>query len=108
MILRPDAPKLEEREANALQDAHLTYLAKLHEDGDLLAAGPLLESGDHELRGLCIFQVEPEKARELTNRDPAVRAGSFSVKIMPWIVPGGAISFKQTRFPRSVVEAGQD
>ena len=108
LILRPDAPKLEEREANALQDAHLAYLAELHEDGHLLAAGPLLGSGDHELRGLCIFKVEPEKARELTSRDPAVRAGRFSVKIMPWMVPGGAISFKQTRLPRSVVETGQD
>ena len=108
LILRPDAPKLEEREANALQDAHLTYLAKLHEDGHLLAAGPLVGPGDHELRGLCILQVEPEKAKELTSRDPEVRAGRFSVKIMPWMVPRGAISFEQARLPRSMVETDQD
>ena len=108
LILRPDAPKLDEKKSSALQDAHLAYLARLHEDGHLLAAGPLLGRGDHELRGLSIFNVEPEKAKELTSRDPAVRAGRFSVKIMPWMVPGGAISFERARFPRSAIEAGQD
>ena len=54
LILRPDAPKLGDQEAAALQDAHLSHLAGLHDAGHLLAAGPLL---DPELRGLNILNV---------------------------------------------------
>jgi hypothetical protein len=41
----------------------------------------------------------------LKQDDPAVKAGRFEVKVMPWIVPAGAMSFSSTRFPRSVAEA---
>ena len=37
LILRPDAPQLDEEAAAALQDAHLAHLADLHEAGHLLA-----------------------------------------------------------------------
>ena len=55
--------------------------------------------------GLSILNVEPERARELKEQDPAVQIGRFSVKVIPWLVPAGAISFSPTRFPRSVAEA---
>jgi uncharacterized protein len=102
LILRPDAPQLDEEAAAALQDAHMTYLADLHEAGYLLAAGPVL--GDDTFRGLSILTVEPEQARALKEQDPAVRAGRFTVKIFPWMVPDGAVSFSPTHFPRSVAE----
>ena len=104
LILRPDAPKLEENAANALQDAHMAHLAKLHEAGILLAAGPLLGADDMEFRGLHIFKVGLEEARKLSQQDPAVRAGRFTVKVLPWMVPGGAMKFSQTRFPHSQAE----
>jgi len=102
LILRPDAPQLDDVAAAALQDAHLAHLAELHAAGYLLAAGPL---GDDQFRGLSILNVEPERARELKEADPAVQAGRFSVKVMSWMVPGGAASFSPTRFPRSMAEA---
>ena len=105
LILRPDAPKLNEQAADALQDAHMEHLAKLHEAGYLLAAGPLLGGPERDLRGLNIFRVGPEQARELSEQDPAVRAGRFSVKILPWMVPGGAVKFSATRFLRSQADA---
>ena len=43
--------------------------------------------------------------RELKEQDPAVQIGRFSVKVIPWMVPAGAMSFSPTRFPRSVAEA---
>jgi len=101
LILRPDAPELEAEAAAALQDAHMAHLADLHEAGHLLAAGPL---DDEQLRGLSILNVDPARARELKEEDPAVRAGRFSVKVIPWMVPGGAMSFSRTRFPRSTAE----
>jgi uncharacterized protein YciI len=104
LILRPDAPKLDEKSASALQDAHMAHLAKLHESGLLLASGPL-EGMDDEFRGLSILKVDPETALKLKQEDPAVRAGRFSVKAFRWMVPGGAMAFSPTRFPRSMAEA---
>jgi uncharacterized protein len=102
LTLRPDAPDLDEEAAAALQDAHMAHLADLHEAGYLLAAGPL---SDEKLRGLSILNVDPERARELKEEDPAVKIGRLAVKVIPWIVPAGAVSFSRTPFPRSVAEA---
>jgi uncharacterized protein YciI len=102
LTLRPDAPELDEEAAAALQDAHMAHLADLHEAGYLLAAGPL---ADEKFRGLSIMNVEPERARELKKQDPAVKIGRLSVKVIPWMLPTGAMSFSPTRFPRSVADA---
>lgn len=81
----------------------MAHVADLHEAGHLLAAGPLF---DDVYRGLSILNVEPEQARALKeNRDPAVRAARFSVKVVPWQVPAGAMAFSAAHFPRSVAEA---
>jgi uncharacterized protein len=102
LMLRPDAPQLDDAAADALQEAHMAYLADLHEAGQLLAGGPL---DDPEYRGLSIMNVSPERALELKERDPAVLAGRLALKTIPWNVPGGAIHFTPTRFPRSIAEA---
>jgi|SRR5207245_4367849 len=108
LVLRPDRPRLDKEAEATLQDAHMAHLADLHEAGYLLAAGPLLGEPDEAFRGLSILNVEPEKARLLKERDPAVKAGRFSVKILPWLVPRGAMHFSRTRFPRSMAEANTD
>src|ERR1700682_5071482 len=92
LTLRPDAPKLDEDAAARLQDAHMAHLADLHEAGYRIASGPL---SDEKFRGLSILNVEPEKARVLKEQDPAVRAGRFSVKVIPWMVPRGAVSYSR-------------
>jgi uncharacterized protein len=102
LVLRPDAPAFDDDAAAALQDAHLAHLAALHDAGHLLAAGPL---GDERFRGLCILNVDPDRARELYEQDPAVRAGRFSVTVIPWSLPAGAMHFTPARFPRSTAEA---
>jgi uncharacterized protein len=102
LTLRPDAPDLDEEAAAALQDAHMAHLADLHDQGYLLAAGPL---ADEKFRGLSILNVDPERARELKEQDPGVKIGRLAVKVIPWIVPAGAMSFSPVRFPRSIAEA---
>jgi uncharacterized protein YciI len=102
VMLRPDAPELDDEAADALQDAHMAFLADLHEAGHLLAGGPL---DDPEYRGLSIMKVDPERALELRGQDPAVLAGRLSLKALPWTVPGGAVHFTPTQFPRSIAEA---
>lgn len=102
LTLRPDAPEMSEDEANALQNAHMAHLADLHDAGYLLAAGPL---DDPEYRGLSILGVKPERALELKQKDPAVQAGRLAVKAIPWMVPGGVMSFPPgARFPRSLAD----
>lgn len=101
LIPRDDAPALDAAQAVALQDAHLSHLADLHDTGDLLAAGPLR---GERFNGLAVYGLEPERARELAGRDPAVRAGKFTGEVLAWMVPGGAVAFRHTRFPRSVAE----
>jgi hypothetical protein len=98
LFLRPDAPSLTDEQAAELQDAHLA----------LLAAGPVQGAADRELRGFYILKVDPERARELNEQDPAVRAGRFRIEVYPWVLPGGLMNFSAGRLPRSVAEAEAD
>lgn len=101
LVLRDDAPAWDEETANAMQDAHLDHLATLHEQGHLVAAGPL---GHDRFRGLSVLRVPPDEARALAEADPTVRAGRFDVVVMPWQVPAGAVHFTPTTFPHSVAD----
>jgi uncharacterized protein len=104
LVLRDDAPEFTPEQEAALQDAHLSHLAGLHQAGHLLAAGPL-RGGGSQFRGLSIHSVGTEEARALGENDPAVQAGKYAVIALPWMVPAGAMSFSPTRFPRSAAEA---
>jgi len=101
LVLRDDAPDWDEETAATMQDAHLDHLATLHEQGHLLAAGPL---GHDRFRGLSILRGDPDEVRALKEADPAVRAGRFDVVVMPWQVPQGAAHFTPTRFPHSIAD----
>jgi hypothetical protein len=106
LLLTPEnPPQLTDEEAERLQDAHLSHLARLHDEGILLAAGPLGEpSGRRHYRGLSILRCEPDEALRLKGEDPAVQAGVFELEAMPWMMPAGAIHFTPTTFPRSTAD----
>jgi uncharacterized protein len=87
--------------SDVFQDAHLAHLASLYDAGSLLAAGPLSDPAG-ELRGLSILNVPVDEARRLKEADEAVSAGVFSVRVLPWRIPVGAMSFSRTFFPRSM------
>jgi uncharacterized protein len=101
LTLRDDAPQLDEAAAAALQDAHMASNADMHEAGLLLAAGPLR---DARLRGLGIWDAEPERVLQVREQDPAVRVGRLSSEVLRWMAPGGTVAFSRTRLPRSVAE----
>lgn len=103
LVTNPDGPELDETAAAELQDAHLSFLADLHEAGHLLAVGPLGDP-DGELRGLSIFRGDADATRALAERDPAVAAGRFHVRVVPWTLPAGLLQFTPGRLPRSVAE----
>jgi len=106
-LTNPDAPELDDEAVAALQDAPMSHLADLHAAGHLLAAGPLSDQ-QRFYRGLSILNVEPERARELKEADPAVQAGIFTVVAIPWMVPAGALAYAPARFPRSIAEASAE
>ncbi len=106
LVRPPNPPELSEEEADALQDAHLAYMAGLHAQGKVAAAGPLVAQDDERLRGVAYLTVPPEEARELYARDPSVRAGRLAVEVMTWLVPEGLVAFGGPgRLPTSMSDA---
>ncbi len=86
-----DPPPMPEEELEALQRAHLGYMAWLAKEGTLILAGPFLDGTD--LRGLCLYCVETvEEARVLGDGDPAVKAGRLRFEYHPWYGPRGITS----------------
>jgi len=69
--------------AMKLQMAHLKNINRLAEEGKLVLAGPFF--GSQDLRGIYIFNVESiVEAEELTNTDPAIKAGSLEMELLEW------------------------
>ena len=69
--------------AAELQRAHLDNIFRLADEGKLVLAGPFMDGG--ELKGVYIFNVATvEEAEALTNTDPAVQAGRFTMELHPW------------------------
>jgi len=87
----------------AVWDGHLAHWADAHERGEAIGFGP---APAEPVRGVCLLTVDPERARELADADPAVVAGVFSARVIPWRVPAGAITrIPDAHFPRTVAEA---
>ena len=102
LTTKAGVPDRSDAEDDALQDAHMSHLADLHDAGLLLAAGPL---SDGRYRGMVLFTTDVDTATTLMMADPAVQAGWFDLTVIPWMVPGGAMHFTSTTFPRSMAEA---
>jgi uncharacterized protein YciI len=70
-------------QAADLQRAHLNNINRLANEGKLIIAGPFLDDG--EIRGIYIFNVTTiEEAEQLTNTDPAIKAGRLVMELHPW------------------------
>ena len=51
----------------------------------MVTNGPVRDQPDVRLRGIAIFAAgSVDRARELANTDPAVRAGRLEVEAMTW------------------------
>lgn len=74
---------LDEAKRMELQNAHLENIGRMAEAGKLVLAGPFF--GDGDLRGIYIFNTKSiEEAQELTNSDPAIKAGSLTMELTEW------------------------
>jgi uncharacterized protein YciI len=76
------------------------------EEGKLVLAGPFFGNGD--LRGIYIFNVGTiAEAEELTNSDPAIKAGSLEMELVEWDGPAALMAiddFHAKLAKKSVVE----
>jgi uncharacterized protein len=100
LLRRPDdAPEMPEHELDALQSQHLAYRAKLRNDGQLVANGPLGEQSDTSLRGLSVMSCDLDEARRLNELDPLVRAGRLTYDVFEWWVAAGTLAFPGTAHP---------
>jgi uncharacterized protein YciI len=84
LLKRPaHATKLSDADAERIQAEHLAHLGAMADAGHLAVAGPFTDQDDDTLRGLALYHTGSlERARELAESDPAVRAGRFEVEAM--------------------------
>lgn len=93
VLRRPaDAPAYDEETLERIQREHLAYHAALRASGEIATNGPLMDQSDESLRGLTFYRTGSlERARELAEADPAVRAGRLAVDVMTWLCPPGGL-----------------
>jgi uncharacterized protein YciI len=93
-LIRPDsAPDYPDDVLDQLQAEHLAYHASLRESGEVVTNGPVIDQPDPSLRGLTFYRTGSlDRARELAEADPSVRAGRLRVEIMTWYCPPGTMS----------------
>jgi uncharacterized protein YciI len=85
IMLRP-APAYGEEGTEEIVSDHFKYLQELQKKGDLIMAGRFTDV----LIGLSIIQAESrERAIEIMNSDPAVKAKVFHAEIYPWRIALG-------------------
>lgn len=78
-----------------LQEEHLAFQRKLHEDGITMAHGPFDDPHpDKERRGIIIMRVNgrtPEEALEILSGDPMVEAEHLALEVVPWYTGKGVL-----------------
>lgn len=99
-----DFHALPKEETRRLQDAHLAYVADLHEQGLLLAVGGATGDDRHD-RGFAILTCDLATAREVMAGDPAIQARRYVLEFDEWLVPQDMIVDGPGVPPRSVDEA---
>jgi uncharacterized protein len=81
-------------EIDALQEAHLSNLRRLREEGKLVLSGPLLDSFQlsGEIRSLGVLKAKSlAEAQDWISTDPMVKVGRLVVELHVWMVPKGVL-----------------
>jgi uncharacterized protein YciI len=80
-------------EAVAAGEGHMAHIQRMAKCGKLVLAGPFEVGADapkDALAGIFILDVATrEEAVALTQHDPAVKAGRFTIDVQPWYGPVG-------------------
>jgi len=71
-------------EAEKIHRAHLDNILRMRQAGQLVLVGPFMPN-EEGLQGMYIFNVDSvDKARALTETDPAIKAGRLAMELYPW------------------------
>jgi len=84
-------PELTDEELETLQAEHVAYQRSLRERGIIAVAGPFDEQPDERWRGLSIYRLGLEEAREFVEQDPSVRRGRPTYDAWTGLVPVGEL-----------------
>lgn len=79
-------------EVMRISEGHMAHIRAMGAAGKLVLAGPFEVEGTppNALAGILLFDMESiEEARALAAEDPAVKAGRFTLEVMPWYGPKG-------------------
>ncbi|NMO18902.1 hypothetical protein HPC49_15090 [Pyxidicoccus fallax] len=94
-FLRRGPAWTKERTPEAIEagKGHMANIERLAKCGKLVIAGPFdvpADAPSDALAGIFIFDVATrEEAVALTAQDPAVKAGRFTIEVLPWYGPTG-------------------
>lgn len=90
-------------EVEKISDGHMAHIRAMGETGKMLLAGPFEIEGTppNAIAGILLFDgVSVEEARSMASEDPAVKAGRFTLDVLPWYGPKG-ITFPGKEEPRA-------
>lgn len=90
-------------EVKKISEGHMAHLEAMGATGKLLLAGPFEIEGTppNAIAGILLFDgVTMEEARAMASEDPAVKAGRFTLEVIPWYGPKG-ITFPGREMPKS-------
>lgn len=90
-------------EVQRISEGHMAHLNAMGATGKLVLAGPFEIEGTppNAIAGILLFNVATiEEARAMAAEDPAVKAGRFTLEVIPWYGPKG-ITFPGQEKPKS-------
>jgi len=74
-------------EVKKISEGHMAHIRAMGATGKLILAGPFEIEGTppNAIAGILLFDVETiEEARAMASDDPAVKAGRFTLEVLPW------------------------
>jgi uncharacterized protein YciI len=74
-------------EVKRISAGHMAHIEAMAATGKLILAGPFEIEGTppNAIAGILLFDVETlEEARAMAADDPAVKAGRFTLEVIPW------------------------
>jgi uncharacterized protein YciI len=90
-------------EVKLIGEGHMAHIRAMGATGKMILAGPFEIEGTppNAIAGILLFDVEKiEEARVMAADDPAVKAGRFTLEVVPWYGPKG-ITFPGQERPTS-------
>lgn len=91
LVLLKSVPNVQKENLQQLIWEHGRRNFQLRAEGLLNIVAPVTQ--EHDLTGICVFNADATKVKEIMEEDPAVKEGIFTYEILPVMsFPGDALS----------------